>query len=101
MKFITFSMFDVAKMAEVVQASDKVANTRGQKILSKYTCLGKPFDGVPLNAMVVITTHEAESSEAMATYAYPLMLAGATIWGVPVMEIPMAGSAALEKKLRK
>ena len=101
MKFITFNMVDMAKIAEIAQASDKVANTPGQKVLAKYTCLGKPFDGVPPNTMVTITIHEAESHEAVAAYGFPMALAGATIWAVPVVEMPAGGVAAEVKKLQK
>jgi hypothetical protein len=101
MKFISFSMHTVAKVAEVAQASDKVANTPGQKILAKYTCLGKPFDGMPPNTMVTITIHEAESHEAMAAYGFPMMLAGSTVWAVPVLEMPAGNVAAEVKKLQK
>ena len=101
MKFISFSMHSVAKVAEVAQASDKVANTPGQKILAKYTCLGIPFDGVPPNSMVTITIHEAESHEAIAAYGFPMMLAGSTMWAVPVVEMPVGSVAAEVKKLTK
>jgi hypothetical protein len=101
MKFISFSMHTVAKVAEVAQASDKVAHTPGQKVLAKYTCLGKPFDGVPPNTMVTITIHEAESHEAIAAYGFPMMLAGSTMWAVPVVEMPVGSVAAEVKKLTK
>ena len=64
MKFMVFTMYNVAKAAEVAQAADKVANTPGTKILAQYACLGKPFDGVPPNNVVAITVREAESAEA-------------------------------------
>ena len=101
MKFITFSMFDVAKAAEVAQAADKVAKTPGQKLLAQYACQGLAFPGVPPNTMVVITIGEVESNEAMSAVHYPLELAGATVWSVPVMEMPVAGAAAEEKKYRE
>ena len=101
MKFITFNMVDMAKIAEIAQASDKAANIPGQKILAKYSCLGKPFDGVPPNTMVTITIHEAESHEAMAAYGFPMMLAGSTIWAVPVLEMQAGSVAAEVKKLTK
>ena len=101
MKFITFVMYDVAKAAEIAQAADKVAKTPGQKALAQYVCLGIPFAGVPPNSIVVIVVGEAESNEAIAASQYPLALAGATIWAVPVLEMPVAGAAAEEKKYRK
>ena len=101
MKFITFAMYDVAKAAEIAQASDKVAKTPGRKTVAQYVCLGIPFAGVPPNSLVVIAVGEAESNEAIAASQYPLALAGATIWAVPVLEMPVAGAAAEEKKYRK
>ncbi len=101
MKFLTFSMFDASKAAEVAQAADKVAKTPGQKMLAQYVCQGIPFAGVPPSTMVAISVGEAESNEAIAAVHYPLALAGATIWSVPVLEMPVAGAAAEEKKYRK
>jgi len=94
-------MFDVAKAAEVAQAADKVAKMPGRKLLAQYACLGLAFPGVPPNTMVTIGISEVESNEAMAATLYPLELAGATTWAVPVLEMPVAGAAAEEKKYRK
>lgn len=102
MKFITFAVFDAAKAPEVAQAADKVAKTPGRKVLAQYTCLGLAFPGVlPPGTMVAITIVEVESNEAIAAAQYPLALAGATVWSVPVLEMPVAGAAAEEKKYRK
>ena len=101
MKFITFHMFDVAKAAEVAQASDKVAKTPGQKILAQYVCEGLAFPGQPPNTIVSIGIVEVESNEALAAAEYPVALARATVWSVPVLEMPVAGTAVEEKKYRK
>ena len=101
MKFLVFSMFDVAKAAEVAQAGDKVAKTPGRKVLANYTCMGMAFPGVPPNTMVGISVAEYESNEAMAAVLYPVELAGATVWVVPVLEMPVGRGAATEKKYRK
>ena len=101
MKFITFNMFDVAKTAELAQAIDKVAKTPGQKILAQYVCEGLAFPGQPPNTMVSIGIVEVESNEALAAAQYPVALAGATVWSVPVLEMPVAGTAVEEKKYRK
>lgn len=94
-------MFDAAKASEVAQAADKVANTPGQKMLAQYVCQGIPFAGVPPHTMVAITIGEAESNEAISAVHYPLELAGASVWTVPVLEFPVGGGAAEEKKYRK
>jgi hypothetical protein len=101
MKFINFVMFDAAKAAEVAQAADKVAKTAGQKMQAQYVCQGIPFAGVPPHMMVTIVVGEAETNEAMGAVHYPLLLAGASVWAVPVLEMPVAGATAEEKKYRK
>ncbi|HUW44429.1 MAG TPA: hypothetical protein VMW50_01415 [Dehalococcoidia bacterium] len=101
MKFLVFAMFDVAKAAEMAQANDKLAKTPGRKVLAGYTCLGLAFPGVPPNTLVTISVVEYGSSEAMAAVLYPLELAGATVWAVPVLEMPVGGHVTAEKKYRK
>jgi hypothetical protein len=101
MKFLMFTMFDVSKATEVAQAGDKAAKTPGTKILAQYACQGIPFEGLPPNMMVVVHIGEYESNEAIAASQYPLALAGATTWAVPVLEMPVARAAATEKKYRK
>ena len=101
MKFLMFAMFDVAKAAEVAQVADKVAKTPGQKTIAQYVSQGIAFAGVPPNKMLTIVVAEAESNEAIAASQYPLALAGATVWSVPVLEMSVAGAAVEEKKYRK
>ena len=101
MKFLSFSVVDVAKIPDLMQALDKVADTPGSKVLARYTCMGLAFPGVPPNTVVGVSIMEYESSEAMAARLYPGMLAGATVWAVPVLEMPVTGAAEVEKKYRK
>ena len=102
MKFLILTMMDVAKAAEVAQANDKVwANPPlGIGVLGMYVCQGIAFPGEPPNTLVSFALAEAESNEALAAANYPLSLAGATVWTVPVLEMPTAGTAAVEKKYR-
>lgn len=103
MKFLSFGMFDVAKGVDVSQATDKFWASRppGVKMLADYVCEGLPFPGALPNTMVGISIIEAESNEALAALSYPLMLAGASVWNVPVLEMPEAGAAEVEKKARR
>lgn len=101
MKFLVFSVCDVARAADVVQAGDKVADTPGSKTLGRYICMGLPFSGLPPDTLVGVSISEYESSEAMAARMYPVTLAGATAWAVPLLELPVAGGAEVEKKYRK
>jgi len=103
MKFLSFTIYDTAKGAEIAQAADKVwaSPPPGIKPLASYVCLSSPFPGLPLNTMVSVGIGEAESAEAMAAVSYPLMLAGATIYRVPILELPVGGAAEAEKKARR
>jgi hypothetical protein len=102
MKFLTFVIYDVAKSAEVSKASDKVMSNPppGYKLLAQYVCLARPFDGIPPNSLVSVGIAETESAEALAAISYPIMLAGATFYRVPVLEMPIGAGAAEEKKYR-
>jgi hypothetical protein len=96
MKFLSFSMVDVAKAADIAQVSDKVwaSPPPGIKALAAYTCQGIAFSGQPPNTLLTISVIEAESNEAMAEVDYPMALAGTNSWNVPVLELPVGGSAA-------
>ena len=102
MKFLNFCMFDVAKGVDVAQATDKfwASPSPGMKMLADYVCEGLPFPGALPNTMVGISIIEAESNEALAALSYPLMLAGASVWNVPVLEMPVGGAAEADKKYR-
>lgn len=102
MKFLWFAMSDVAKTGEVAQAADNVlANLpAGIKVLTQYACLGIPFPQWPPNTVVAVSVVEAESAEALTASTWPLELAGATAWFVPVLELPIGGAAQVEKKMR-
>jgi hypothetical protein len=101
MKFLVFSMFDVAKTAEIAQIADKVAKTPGQKTIAQYVCQGMAFNGQPPNTSLAIAVVEAESNEALAATQYPMGLAGISTWAVPVLEVPVGRVVTAEKKYRK
>ena len=101
MKFLTFTVYEVPKAKDIAAVADSNAKIPGQKILAMYTCLGKPFDGVPPNSVVVVGVRETDSTEAMGTALYASALAGANAWAVPVWEMPVGGAVAEEKKYRK
>jgi len=102
MKFVRFSVVDVAKMAETTKASDKVwaSPPSGVKMDAFYACMGLAFPDQPPNTIVSISIVEADSAESLAAISYPPMQAGATIWAVPVIDVPVGGTAEAEKKYR-
>ncbi|MBM4446445.1 MAG: hypothetical protein FJ023_03720 [Chloroflexi bacterium] len=102
MKFMSLGLYDVAKSAEVAKAADQLLSNPppGFKLLAQYVCLGRPFDGIPPNTMVSVAIGETDSAEAIAAVSYPLQLAGVTFYRVPLLEIPVAGATAVEKKLK-
>jgi hypothetical protein len=101
MKFMTLSIYPVDKTAEIAAASDKVwANEpRANRPEASYVMLSVPFD-VPPNSMVSVTINESDSAEKIATRVYPVMLAGAMVHVIPLLEVPIAGGAKTEKKYR-
>jgi len=58
-----------------------------------------PFD-VPPNSLVSFEISKSDSAETMAARVYPLMLAGATVNIIPLLEVRIAGSVKAEKKYR-
>jgi len=102
MKFLNLNLFDVAKTAEVAQASDKVwaSPPAGTKMLASYVSLSPVFPNQPPNTMVGFNITEAENAEAMAAVHYPMMIAGATIYAIPILELPLVGAAEVEKKYK-
>ena len=102
MKFLIWNLFDVAKAAEVAQAHDKVwaSPPAGTKMLASYVSLSPFFPNQPPNTMVGFNISEAESAEAMAAVTYPTMIAGGTVYSIPILELPMVGAADVEKKYK-
>ena len=102
MKFMSWNLFDVAKTAEVAQASDKVwaSSPVGIKMLVNYVCLSPMFPNQPPNTMVGFEIIEAENVEAMGAVNYPIMIAGGTIYSIPILELPMVGAVDVEKKYK-
>jgi hypothetical protein len=102
MKYLRFSLMNVDKAAQIAQASDKAlaSSPAGVKMLANHVCLGIAFPDQPMNTLVSVAIIEADSAEALAAISYPVMVAGTSIWHVPVMELPVGGAAAVEKKVR-
>ena len=102
MKFLSFVTMPAAKIAEVAAASDKTMASPppGYQALANYACLGAPFDGIPPNSMVSVSISEADSAEALAAVQYPLLLAGATIHRVPIMDVAIGTAVQTEKKFK-
>ncbi len=101
MKFMSINIYPVDKAAEVAAASDKVwANEpRANRPEASYVMMCVPFD-VPPNSMVGVAISESDSVEKMAARIYPIMLAGATVHIIPLLEVPIGGGAKAEKKYR-
>ena len=101
MKFMTMSVYPVAKAAEIGAAADKVwrDNPSEGRATSSFLMMSVPFD-VPPNSIVAFSIGESESAESMAARVYPLMLAGASVSIIPLLEVPGGGGAEAEKQYR-
>ena len=101
MKFMTMSIYPVDKAAEVGAASDKVSASHPREggPASFFVLMAVPFP-VPPNNIVAFSIGESDSAESMATRVYPLMLAGADVSIIPLLEVPIGSGAEVEKKYR-
>ena len=101
MKFMSLVVYPVEKTAEVSAASDKVwANQpKERRPEGSYVLMCVPFD-IPPNSLVSVTISESDSAEKMAARVYPIMLAGATVNIIPLLEVPVGGGVKAEKKYR-
>lgn len=102
MKFLSFVTIPATKVAEVSAVSDKVLTNPppGYQALANYACLAAPFDGIPPNSIVSVSISEADNAEALAAIQYPLVLAGATVHRVPIMDVAIGTAVQTEKKFK-
>jgi len=101
MKFLTLSMWPLEKTAEVSAASDKAAAKLPKELRgrSNYILMCIPAGlNVPPGSMVSVSIDEADSVEDMAAGLYPFELAGGSAQVIPLLEVPMGGSAKADKK---
>jgi len=102
MKFMSLAIYPVEKAAEVTAASDKVwANMPKQtRPEVHHVLMSVPQFNVPPNSIISITISEDNSAEKIVERVYPVMLAGATMQVVPLLEVPVTGGVKVEKKYR-
>jgi hypothetical protein len=102
MKCFVFVSTEWDNGANIAQAADKAwASAPPQiKLLARYLWLGIAFPGQNQGELLAMNIVEAETGEAVAAILYPVSLAGAKVTVVPVMELPIANAAELEKKYR-
>jgi hypothetical protein len=101
MKFMSLVVYPVEKTAEVAAATDKVWANQPKALRPEgsYVLMCVPFD-VPPNSLVSVTISESDSAERMAARVYPVMLAGATVNIIPLLEVPVGGGAKAERKYK-
>jgi hypothetical protein len=101
MKFMIMNVLPVSRAADVSAASDKVQREQPREggPASGFLMMSVPFD-IPPNSMVTFSISEQDSAEDIAARVYPLMLAGADVSIIPLLEVPIGGSVEAEKKYR-
>ncbi len=102
MKFATFLVWQPDQAAALSQVVDKLATDPppGYKLLAHHVYEAQPVSGLPPGTTVSSLLAETESSEAIAAASYPLMLTGAAVNSVAVLDIPLTETVAVEKKYR-
>jgi hypothetical protein len=104
MKFLSFTTYNIDKLAEVAKAADKLAKNppEGYKLLAMYSCQANPFPGIELLSgdMVTVSIVECDSAEALAAANLEIMFAGASVNRIPVMEISTGDAEGTVNKLK-
>lgn len=104
MKFLSFTTFNIDKLAEVAKAADKIAKNppEGYNLLAMYSCQANPFPGIerPIGTMVTVSIIECDNAEAMAAASLEMTLAGASINRIPVMEVLTGEAEGTVEKLK-
>ena len=104
MKFLSFTTYNVDKLAEIAKAADKLAANppEGYKILAMYSCQANPFPGteLPQGTMVTASIIECENAEALAAASLEMTLAGAKVNRIPVMEVSTGEAEGTVERLK-
>ena len=104
MKFLSFTTYNVDKLAEIAKAADRLASNppEGYKILAMYSCQANPFPGIqlPQGTMVSASIIECENAEAMAAASLEMTLAGATVNRIPVMQVSTGEAEGTVERLK-
>jgi hypothetical protein len=103
MKTIAFIQFEPSKAADIAQASDRfwTSPPTGTKRVATYILAGglpTPLPGQVCSISVI----EAESEQALLSWAYTASLAGASVTAIPALETPAGPEIAkVEEGLRR
>lgn len=100
MKVALFTMFDVDKLGEMGKIGDSI-KVPGNRLEAWYAFQGIPFQGLPPHTVVTLSIHEVQGNADIMALEMPLARAGATVWAVPVMEIPRGGAVKQGKEYMK
>jgi hypothetical protein len=102
MKFMTLVIEPTEKIADIGAASDKaMANVpKGKRAECIYVMMCVPQLNIPPNSIVAFAIAESDTADEIAARNYPVMLAGAAVHTIPLLEVPVTGAAKAEKKYR-
>ena len=105
MKFLTFTIYNINNLGEIVKASDQIVKSppAGYKIEALYSCLTNPFPGLqlPAGSIVTVGVLECDNAESMASVSLQYMFAGAeSVMRIPVIDVTPGGSMAVVEKLK-
>ena len=101
MKFMVLAVVPIEKLGEAAAAHDKVwaAEPPERRPKSAYVLMCVPFE-VPPHSMVTTYIIEADTMEAVAARVYPIMLAGASVNVIPLMEFTPGGAAKAQERFK-
>lgn len=104
MKFLVFIMCAPPKAVGIARVADKAMREAppGVKMLATYACQGVlPLPGTMENSQVTtVSVVEVETNEDLSAVLWPIAVAGALIYTLPVQDMPVPGLEKAEKGFR-
>lgn len=104
MKFLSVNTYPVEKLSEVVKATDKLAKNPPEdyKMLATYSCLANPFPGaeLPPGTLISVAIIESNNAASLATASLEMLLAGANVNRVPVLDVSPGDAEETTEKIK-
>lgn len=85
-------------LPHMIRSGQQCRKSADRRPKSAYIMMCVPFE-IPTHSMVATYIIEEDSMETVAARVYPVILAGASVNTIPLMEFSPGGAAKIEKRL--
>lgn len=102
MKHLIFLAFDAEQASRVAIANSQAYEKLGEKMknVTQYVCVGSSFPHMGENKITSFYLADLEDPNDLAALTYPAMLAGASVFCIPVLEMTGDSAQEVERQLR-